>query len=113
MRTLKAAAKSECWAHTELKFSLFVEPRFPTEPLLTSPGCARIQNNMPYDRRSLLGSLSGLTAGAASAMPPEPQRGSLEIDLLAAPIGYTTLIPVAAISRSHASSSALRSTDAL
>ena len=39
---------------------------------------------MPYDRRSFLGSLSGLTAGAASAVPPEPQRGSLESDLQAA-----------------------------
>ena len=36
------------------------------------------------NRRSFLGSLSVLTTGAASAMPPEPQRGSLESDLVAA-----------------------------
>ena len=39
---------------------------------------------MPYDRRSFLGSLSGLTAGAASVVPPPPQRGSLESNLVAA-----------------------------
>ena len=39
---------------------------------------------MPFDRRIFLGSLSGLTAGAASAMPSPPQRGSLESDLATA-----------------------------
>ena len=37
---------------------------------------------MPFDRRSFLGSLSGFAA-APAAMPPAPQRGSLESDLLA------------------------------
>lgn len=38
---------------------------------------------MPFDRRSFLGSLSGLAAAPAAAMPPSPQRGSLEGDLVA------------------------------
>ena len=37
---------------------------------------------MPFDRRSFLGSLFGLAAAPAAAMPPAQQRGSLEGDLL-------------------------------
>ena len=39
---------------------------------------------MPYDRRSFLGSLSGLAAVSALAASPAPQRGSFESDMVAA-----------------------------